>query len=85
VDLVDERHRHRYEFNNDYRDQLAEKGLVFSGTSADGRLVETVELHKPSLVCCLPVPPSVQISSNKTISSICWLYRGCCAAQKEAK
>ena len=42
--LISERHRHRYEFNNDYRDILQEKGLVISGTSPDGRLVETVEL-----------------------------------------
>ncbi|ACX51227.1 CTP synthase [Ammonifex degensii KC4] len=39
-----ERHRHRYEFNNDYRHILAEKGLVLSGLSPDGRLVEIVEL-----------------------------------------
>lgn len=39
-----ERHRHRYEFNNDYRDILREKGLVFSGMSPDNRLVEAVEL-----------------------------------------
>ncbi len=41
---VSERHRHRYEVNNAYRSQLAEAGLVFSGTSPDGRLVEFVEL-----------------------------------------
>ncbi len=41
---VDERHRHRYEVNNAYRDQLGEAGMVFSGTSPDGRLVEFVEL-----------------------------------------
>jgi len=41
---VTERHRHRYEVNNDYRDRLAEAGLVFSGTSPDGTLVEFVEL-----------------------------------------
>ncbi|WP_312720902.1 CTP synthase [Mobilicoccus sp.] len=41
---VSERHRHRYEVNNDYRDRLAEAGLRFSGTSPDGRLVEFVEL-----------------------------------------
>ena len=41
---VSERHRHRYEFNNDYREVLQDKGLVISGTSPDGRLVETVEL-----------------------------------------
>lgn len=41
---VSERHRHRYEFNNDYRKILEDSGLVLSGTSPDGRLVETVEL-----------------------------------------
>ena len=43
-DVIQERHRHRYEFNNKYRDILSEKGLVFSGTSPDNRLVEVVEL-----------------------------------------
>ena len=42
--LISERHRHRYEFSNDYRELLQERGLVISGTSPDGRLVETVEL-----------------------------------------
>jgi CTP synthase len=41
-----ERHRHRYEVNNSYREQIAESGLVFSGTSPDGHLVEYVELPK---------------------------------------
>jgi CTP synthase len=41
---VSERHRHRYEVNNSYRDRLVESGLVFGGTSPDGRLVEFVEL-----------------------------------------
>ncbi|MBP2391395.1 CTP synthase [Aeromicrobium fastidiosum] len=43
---VDERHRHRYEVNNAYREQLAAAGLVFSGTSPDGTLVEFVELPR---------------------------------------
>ena len=41
---ISERHRHRYEFNNDYRQQLEDAGLIISGISPDGRLVETVEL-----------------------------------------
>lgn len=41
---ISERHRHRYEFNNNYRDVLEKAGLVLSGLSPDGRLVETVEL-----------------------------------------
>jgi CTP synthase len=40
---VSERHRHRYEVNNAYRDRIAESGLKFSGTSPDGHLVEFVE------------------------------------------
>lgn len=44
ADMVQERHRHRYEFNNAYREALAEKGMVFSGVSPDQRLVEIVEL-----------------------------------------
>ena len=40
---VSERHRHRYEVNNAYRDKIAESGLRFSGTSPDGHLVEFVE------------------------------------------
>jgi CTP synthase len=43
---VSERHRHRYEVNNKYRDQIAAQGLVFSGTSPDGKLVEYVELPR---------------------------------------
>ncbi len=42
--LIYERHRHRWEFNNDYRERLGERGLVFSGVSPDGRLVEIAEL-----------------------------------------
>jgi CTP synthase len=43
-ELVYERHRHRYEFNNEYRDRIESAGLRISGTSPDGRLVEMVEL-----------------------------------------
>ncbi|MNO98595.1 CTP synthase [compost metagenome] len=43
-ELVYERHRHRYEFNNEYREAIEKAGLVISGTSPDGRLVEIVEL-----------------------------------------
>ena len=50
---VSERHRHRYEFNNEYRDVLSRAGMIFSGTSPDGRLVEIVELEDhPFFVAC---------------------------------
>ncbi len=43
-DIISERHRHRYEYNNDYKDILEKNGLICSGTSPDGSLVEIVEL-----------------------------------------
>ncbi|TVP56941.1 MAG: CTP synthase [Nodularia sp. (in: Bacteria)] len=52
-DVVDERHRHRYEFNNNYRNMLLESGYVISGTSPDGRLVEIVEFPQhPFFISC---------------------------------
>jgi CTP synthase len=52
-DVIYERHRHRYEFNNNYRSLLLESGYVISGTSPDGRLVEIVELPKhPFFLAC---------------------------------
>lgn len=52
-DVITERHRHRYEFNNKYLEQLEKAGLIFSGKSMDGRLVEFVELtdHPWFLAC----------------------------------
>lgn len=44
-EIIYERHRHRYEFNNEFRDKLEEKGLVISGVSPDERLVEMIELQ----------------------------------------
>ncbi len=44
TDKISERHRHRYEFNNEYLSRLEEKGLVISGTSPTGELVEITEL-----------------------------------------
>jgi CTP synthase len=53
ADTIFERHRHRYEFNNQYLDTLTGAGLVVSGTSADGSLVEMVELHDhPWFLAC---------------------------------
>ncbi len=50
---VDERHRHRYEFNNSYRDRMEEAGLKISGISPDGKLVEIVEVtDHPWFVAC---------------------------------
>ena len=52
-DVIEERHRHRYEFNNRYREPLSEAGLSLAGTSLDGELVEVVEIpdHPWFLAC----------------------------------
>ncbi|HRU95286.1 MAG TPA: gamma-glutamyl-gamma-aminobutyrate hydrolase family protein, partial [Anaerolineae bacterium] len=53
VEEVQERHRHRFEFNNAYRELLSQAGMVFSGLSPDGRLVEIAELRDhPWMVGC---------------------------------
>ncbi|MBD2346073.1 CTP synthase [Anabaena subtropica] len=53
AEVVQERHRHRYEFNNDYRQLLLDSGYVISGTSPDGRLVEIVEYPQhPFFISC---------------------------------
>ncbi|MCG1009879.1 CTP synthase [Salinicoccus sp. ID82-1] len=57
---VDERHRHRYEFNNQYKKQLEEKGMVFSGTSPDGRLVEMIELSDHPYFVAVQFHPEFQ-------------------------
>lgn len=52
-DVIYERHRHRYEYNNDYREQMEKNGLKIAGTSPDGNLVEIVELENhPFFVGC---------------------------------
>lgn len=52
-DMIKERHRHRYEFNNDYREKIVQGGLNITGTSPDGRLVEIIEIkNHPWFVGC---------------------------------
>ena len=62
---IHERHRHRYEFNNDYRDQLQAAGLVLSGTSPDGRLVETVELNDSPFFVGVQYHPEFKSRPNR--------------------
>jgi CTP synthase len=51
--VIKERHRHRYEFNNNYRDKFTKAGFVFSGTSPDGKLVEIIEIpNHPFYIAC---------------------------------
>lgn len=62
---VSERHRHRYEFNNLYRETLAESGLVISGTSPDGNIVETVEIPQNDFYIGVQFHPEFKSRPNK--------------------
>ena len=62
---VEERHRHRFEVNNAYRDMLAEAGMVFSGLSPDGRLVEIVELADHPWMLGTQFHPEFQSRPNR--------------------
>ena len=44
TEMISERHRHRYEFNNNFREQIEKQGMLITGTSPTGELVETVEI-----------------------------------------
>ncbi len=62
---INERHRHRYEFNNDYRDSFENAGLTLSGTSPDGRLVETVELSDRDFYVGVQYHPEFKSRPNR--------------------
>ena len=62
---ISERHRHRYELNNDYRDALTQKGLTLSGISPDGLLVETVELTDRSFYVGVQYHPEFKSRPNR--------------------
>lgn len=60
-----ERHRHRYEFNNDYREILQENGLVISGLSPDGKLVEIIELNNHPFFVASQFHPEFKSRPNR--------------------
>ncbi len=62
---ISERHRHRYEFNNDYREILTESGLIISGTSPDGVIVETVEIEENDFYVGVQFHPEFKSRPNK--------------------
>ena len=64
-ELIRERHRHRYEFSNAFREALAEAGLVLSGTSPDGTIVETVELRDHPFFLGVQFHPEFKSRPNK--------------------
>lgn len=78
---IEERHRHRYEFNNDYREQFEEHGFVFSGVSPDNRLVEIVELPEKKFFIGCQFHPELISRPNRPQS----LFQGFVDAALENK
>ncbi len=65
ADVIDERHRHRFEVNNTYRDVLSEHGMVWSGTSPDGALVEFLELTSHPYFIATQAHPELRSRPNR--------------------
>ncbi len=63
--VIQQRHRHRYEFNNEYRELLTDKGLVFAGTSPDNRLVEVIEIPENKFFVAAQYHPEFLSRPNK--------------------
>ncbi len=78
---INERHRHRYEFSNNYREALQNAGLTLSGTSPDGRLVETVELTDYPFYVGVQFHPEFKSRPNKPHP----LFKGFVAASVKHK
>ena len=79
---ISERHRHRYEFNNDYRAVLKEAGLTLSGTSPDGRLVETVELTERPFHVGVQYHPEFKSRPNKPHPLFVGFVKACLEGRK---
>ena len=64
-ELISERHRHRYEFNNDYRGLFSDKGMVLSGTSPDDHIIETMEYKDHAYFIGVQFHPEFKSRPNK--------------------
>ena len=74
---ISERHRHRYEFNNDYRERLEEAGLTISGTSPDGNLVEIVEIKDHPYFIAGQFHPELKSRPNRPAPLFVGLVKAC--------
>jgi CTP synthase len=79
--FISERHRHRYEFNNDYREVLMQAGLTLSGMSPGGKLVEAVELSRLPFYVGVQYHPEFKSRPNRPHPLFCGLIRA--ALEKE--
>ena len=74
---ISERHRHRYEYNNDYRQRLEDAGLKVSGTSPDGSLVEIVEIEDHPYFIAGQFHPELKSRPNKPAPLFVGLVKAC--------
>ena len=77
-DKISERHRHRYEFNNEFRQALQDAGLVLSGISPDGRLVETVEVADSPFFVGVQYHPEFKSRPNRPHPLFLGLVQAAC-------
>ncbi len=73
--VINERHRHRYEFNNAYRDRFAKADFIFSGNSPDGKLVEVIELAKHPFFMACQFHPEFHSKPHKPHPAVPGLHR----------
>ena len=81
AEKISERHRHRYEYNNEYKERLEEAGLICSGTSPDGKLVEIVEYREHPYFIAGQFHPELKSRPNKPAP----LFVGLVKAAKEIR
>ena len=77
ADRIDERHRHRFEYNNQYREDLENAGLIVSGTSPDGKLVEMVEIKDHPYFIAAQFHPEFKSRPDKPAPLFMGLVKAC--------
>ena len=82
---ISERHRHRYEFNNSYREELEKAGLTVSGTSPDGNLVEIVEIKDHPYFISGQFHPELKSRPNRPAPLFVGLVKACIDNRKQEK
>lgn len=85
VDEIQERHRHRYEFNNSYRQQFQAHGMRFSGTSPDGKLVEIVEVDGHPWFVAVQFHPEFKSKPTKAHPLFCGFIEAAVQRKKRRK
>ena len=83
TDLTHERHRHRFEFKNEYRESLGQAGLVLSGLSPDDRLVEIVELADHPFMVGSQFHPEFKSRPTRPHPLFSAFIEAACASEKE--